>query len=79
MLKMSQQQAERRTFEAERRLEELIQGQAITEQEARKAVEAQHDLDDVKQQLNDAKTENLVNISLSFLQFTFTFVFISFR
>ncbi|XP_043578171.1 huntingtin-interacting protein 1 isoform X1 [Bombus pyrosoma] len=63
MLKMSQQQAERRTFEAERRLEELIQGQAITEQEARKAVEAQHDLDDVKQQLNDAKTENLALIA----------------
>ncbi|XP_060822477.1 huntingtin-interacting protein 1 isoform X1 [Bombus pascuorum] len=62
-LKMSQQQAERRTFEAERRLEELIQGQAITEQEARKAVEAQHDLDDVKQQLNDAKTENLALIA----------------
>ncbi|XP_026668374.1 huntingtin-interacting protein 1 isoform X2 [Ceratina calcarata] len=58
MLKMSQDQAERRTVEAERRLEELIQGQAITEQEARKAVEAQHDLDDLKKQLTDAKTEN---------------------
>lgn len=66
MLKMSQEQSERRTLEAERRLEELIQGQAITEQEAQKAVEAQHDLDDVKQQLNDAKTQNLVNTFLFF-------------
>lgn len=79
MLKMSQEQSQRRTVEAERRLEELIQGQAITEQEARKAVEAQHDLDDVKQQLNDTKTENLVNTFILFLQFMFTFVFISFR
>ncbi|CAL7945877.1 unnamed protein product [Xylocopa violacea] len=63
MLKMAQEQSERRTVEAERRLEELIQGQAITEQEARKAVEAQHDLDDVKQQLNDAKAENLALIA----------------
>ncbi|KAK9293742.1 hypothetical protein QLX08_011399 [Tetragonisca angustula] len=63
MLKMSQEQSERRTLEAERRLEELIQGQAITEQEAQKAVEAQHDLDDVKQQLNDAKTQNLALIA----------------
>lgn len=63
MLKMSQEQSERRTLEAERRLEELIQGQAITEQEARKAVEAQHDLDDVKQQLTDAKTQNLALIA----------------
>ncbi|CAK9806346.1 Huntingtin-interacting protein 1 [Anthophora quadrimaculata] len=63
MLKMSQEQSERRTVEAERRLEELIQGQAITEQEAQKAVEAQHDLDDVKQQLNDAKAENLALIA----------------
>lgn len=77
---MSQEQSERRTLEAERRLEELIQGQAITEQEARRAVEAQHDLDDVKQQLNDAKTQNLVNTFLFlFLQFAFTFIFISFR
>lgn len=66
---MSQEQSERRTLEAERRLEELIQGQAITEQEAQKAVEAQHDLDDVKQQLNDAKTQNLVN---TFLFFSFS-------
>lgn len=64
MLKMSQEQSERRTVEAERRLDELIQGQAITEKDARKAVEAQHDLDDVKQQLNDAKAANLVNIYL---------------
>ncbi|XP_031773653.1 huntingtin-interacting protein 1 isoform X2 [Apis florea] len=63
MLKMSQEQSERRTTEAERRLEELIQGQAITEQERKKTVEAQHDLDDVKQQLNDAKTENLALIA----------------
>ncbi|OAD59447.1 Huntingtin-interacting protein 1 [Eufriesea mexicana] len=63
MLKMSQEQSQRRTVEAERRLEELIQGQAITEQEAQKAVDAQHDLDDVKQQLNDTKTENLALIA----------------
>ncbi|XP_016772136.1 huntingtin-interacting protein 1 isoform X2 [Apis mellifera] len=63
MLKISQEQSERRTTEAERRLEELIQGQAITEQERKKTVEAQHDLDDVKQQLNDAKTENLALIA----------------
>ncbi|XP_017788314.1 PREDICTED: huntingtin-interacting protein 1 [Habropoda laboriosa] len=62
-LKMSQEQSERRTGEAERRLEELIQGQAITEQEAQKAVEAQHDLDDVKRQLNDTKAENLALIA----------------
>ncbi|KAG9438292.1 huntingtin-interacting protein 1 isoform X2 [Apis mellifera carnica] len=36
MLKISQEQSERRTTEAERRLEELIQGQAITEQERKK-------------------------------------------
>lgn len=75
MLKISQEQSERRTTEAERRLEELIQGQAITEQERKKTVEAQHDLDDVKQQLNDTKTENLVNTFLSFLQFIFIFFF----
>lgn len=63
MLKISQEQSERRTTEAERRLEELIQGQAITEQERKKTVEAQHDLDDVKQQLNDTKTENLALIA----------------
>ncbi|KZC15117.1 PREDICTED: huntingtin-interacting protein 1 [Dufourea novaeangliae] len=63
LLKMSQEQSERRTVEAERRLDELIQGQAIGEQEARKAVEAQQDLDDVKQQLNTAKAENLALIA----------------
>ncbi|XP_034173603.1 huntingtin interacting protein 1 [Osmia lignaria lignaria] len=63
ILKMSQEQSERRTVEAERRLEELLQGQALTQQEAKKAVEAQQDLDDVKQQLNGVKTENLALIA----------------
>lgn len=67
---MSQEQSERRTVEAERRLEELLQGQALTQQEAKKAVEAQQDLDDVKQQLNDVKTENLVNNTFLSVQFT---------
>ncbi|XP_076246002.1 huntingtin interacting protein 1 isoform X2 [Calliopsis andreniformis] len=63
LLKMSQEQSQRRTTEAERRLDELIQGQAITEQEAQKAVEAQHDLDDLKQQLGVVKSENLALIA----------------
>lgn len=69
LLKMSQEQSERRTVDAERRLDELIQGQAITEQEAQKAVEAQQDLDDLKQQLSVMKSENLVNTSLFYFFF----------
>ena len=71
VLKMSQVQSERRTVEAERRLDELIQGQTITEQEARKSVEAQQDLDHLKQQLTAAKSENLVNIPPLSLFFCF--------
>lgn len=81
VLKMSQVQSERRTVEAERRLDELIQGQAITEQEARKSIEAQQDLDDLKQQLSVAKSENLVNIpplSLFSLFFFKLYVYILF-
>lgn len=63
ILKMSHEQSERRTVEAERRLDELLQGQAITQQEAKKAVEAQQDLDDIKRQLNDVKTENLALVA----------------
>nr|XP_012141822.1 PREDICTED: huntingtin-interacting protein 1 isoform X2 [Megachile rotundata] len=63
LLKMSHEQSERRTVEAERRLDELLQGQAITQQEAKKAVEAQQDLDDIKRQLNDVKTENLALVA----------------
>ncbi|XP_076177361.1 huntingtin interacting protein 1 isoform X1 [Ptiloglossa arizonensis] len=63
VLKMSHEKSERRTLEAERRLDELIQGQAISEQEVRKAVDAQQDLDDVKEQLNVTKAENLALIA----------------
>lgn len=78
VLKMSHEKSERRTLEAERRLDELIQGQAISEQEVRKAVDAQQDLDDVKEQLNVTKAENLVNTFL-LLDLRLYFVFISFR
>ncbi|XP_078049059.1 huntingtin interacting protein 1 [Augochlora pura] len=63
LLKVSQAQSERRTNDAERRLDELMQAQTINEQEGRKIVEAQQDLDDLKQQLHSTKSENMVLIA----------------
>ncbi|XP_076631094.1 huntingtin interacting protein 1 [Colletes latitarsis] len=63
LLKISQEKSERRTVEVERRLDELIQSQDITEQEARKAIEGQQDLDNIKEQLNTTKAENLALIA----------------
>lgn len=59
-IKIIQQQLERRTLTAEQRLQELVQGQATTEQEAQRVAEARADLDEVRQQFDASKTENLV-------------------
>ncbi|XP_031837617.1 huntingtin interacting protein 1 [Nomia melanderi] len=63
LLKMSQEEAQRRRIEVERRLDELVQAPAINEQEGQKIVEAQQDLDDMKQQLDTTKAENLALIA----------------
>lgn len=60
-IKLAQEQAERRTVEAEQRLQELIEGQTTAEQEAQRVAQARADLDDVRKQYDAAKTENLVN------------------
>lgn len=57
---MAQEQAERRTLEAEQRLQEFIEGQTTAEQEAQRVAQARADLDDVRKQYDAAKTENLV-------------------
>lgn len=78
LLKMSQEEAQRRRIELERKLDELVQAPAINEQEGQKIVEAQQDLDDMKQQLDTTKTENLVN-SFLLIQSLRYYSFISFR
>ncbi|XP_034948631.1 huntingtin-interacting protein 1 isoform X2 [Chelonus insularis] len=62
-IKIAQEQAQRRTQEAEQRLEELLQGQATAEQEAQRVAQARSDLDDVRKQYDQAKTENLALIA----------------
>ncbi|XP_015598215.1 huntingtin-interacting protein 1 isoform X2 [Cephus cinctus] len=62
-MKIVQEQSERRTQEAEQRLQELVQGQATVEQEAQRVAQARADLDDVRKQYDAAKTENLALIA----------------
>ena len=62
-LKILQEQAERKTVEAEQRLQELQQGQATVDQEAQRVAQARADLDDVRKQFDQAKTENLALVA----------------
>ncbi|XP_012270446.1 huntingtin-interacting protein 1 isoform X2 [Orussus abietinus] len=62
-IKIVQEQAERRTQEAEQRLQELVQGQTTAEQEAQRVAQARADLDDVRKQFDESKTENLALIA----------------
>lgn len=48
-------------MKAEERLQELLQGQASTEQEAQRVAQAREDLEDVRKKLDAVQTENLVN------------------
>lgn len=48
-------------MKAEERLEELLQGQASTEQEAQRVTQARQDLEDVRKKLDAVQTENLVS------------------
>jgi len=48
-------------LKAEERLEELLQGQASTEQEAQRVTQARQDLEDVRKKLDAVQTENLVS------------------
>lgn len=57
---MKLDQSERRTQEAEQRLQEQVQGQATVEQEAQRVIQARADLDEVRKEYDAAKTENLV-------------------
>lgn len=59
-MKLKLDQSERRTQEAEQRLQEQVQGQATVEQEAQRVVQARADLDEVRKEFDAAKTENLV-------------------
>jgi len=60
-IKISREQSERRTLKAEERLQELLQGQASTEQETQRVAQAREDLEDVRKKLDAVQTENLVN------------------
>lgn len=62
-VKIMQEQSERRTLEAEQRLQELIQGQATAEQEVQRVAQARAELDDVRKQFDAAKTENLALVA----------------
>ncbi|KAK0087229.1 hypothetical protein PV325_001471 [Microctonus aethiopoides] len=62
-IKIAQEQAERRTLEAEQRLQELLQGQATADQEAQRVAQARSELDDVRKQFDQSKTENLALIA----------------
>lgn len=57
------EQAERRTQEAEKCLQELNQGQATADQEAERVAKARSELDEVRKQFDEAKTENLALIA----------------
>ena len=59
-MKLKLDQSERRTQEAEQRLQEQIQGQATVEQEAQRIVQARADLEEVRKEFDTAKAENLV-------------------
>ncbi|XP_014214234.1 huntingtin-interacting protein 1 [Copidosoma floridanum] len=58
-MKLTLDQSERRTLEAEQRLDEQIQGQATVEQEAQRVVQARADLEEVRKEFDASKTENL--------------------
>ena len=58
-IKIVQEQSDRRTLEAEQRLQELVQGQATAEQEAQRVAQARADLDQVRQKFDAVQTENL--------------------
>lgn len=60
-IKILREQSERRTVKAEERLQELLQGQTSTEQEAQRVAQAREDLEDVRKKLDAVQTENLVN------------------
>ncbi|KAG8040857.1 hypothetical protein G9C98_001845 [Cotesia typhae] len=62
-IKISLEQAERRTQEAEKCLQELNQGQATADQEAERVAKARSELDEVRKQFDEAKTENLALIA----------------
>ncbi|KAK0174694.1 hypothetical protein PV327_010432 [Microctonus hyperodae] len=62
-IKIAQEQSERRTLEAEQRLQELLQGQATADQEAQRVAQARSELDDVRKQFDQSKTENLALIA----------------
>ncbi|XP_066601575.1 huntingtin-interacting protein 1 isoform X2 [Prorops nasuta] len=57
--KINHEQLERRAFESEQRLNELIQGQTTVEQEAQRVTQARAELDEVRNQFDAVKTENL--------------------
>ncbi|XP_077256164.1 huntingtin interacting protein 1 isoform X1 [Temnothorax americanus] len=62
-IKILREQSERRTLKAEERLQELLQGQTSTEQEAQKVTQAREDLEDVRKKLDAVQTENLALIA----------------
>lgn len=62
-IKILQEQAERKTLEAEQRLQELQQGQATADQEAQRVAQARAELDDVRREFDQAKTENLALVA----------------
>ncbi|KYM84715.1 Huntingtin-interacting protein 1 [Atta colombica] len=62
-IKISREQSERRTLKAEERLQELLQGQASTEQETQRVAQAREDLEDVRKKLDAVQTENLALIA----------------
>ncbi|XP_043482205.1 huntingtin-interacting protein 1 isoform X2 [Leptopilina heterotoma] len=67
-LKIMQEQSDRRTVEAEQRLQELIQGQATSDQEAQRVAQARADLDEVRKKFDDVQTENLaLNAKIGFI------------
>ncbi|XP_012256413.2 huntingtin-interacting protein 1 isoform X2 [Athalia rosae] len=58
-IKLLHEQSERRSAEAEQRLQELIQGQATAEQEIQRVAQARAELDTVRTEFDAAKTEIL--------------------
>lgn len=62
-MKIVQEQSDRRTIEAEQRLQELIQGQTTADQEAQRVAQARADLDEVRKKFDDVQTENLALIA----------------
>lgn len=67
-MKIMQEQSDRRTVEAEQRLQELIQGQATADQEAQRVAQARADLDEVRKKFDGVQTENLaLNAKIGFI------------